>query len=286
MELQQKRLLLTAIIFLVIVVALIVPFSQFSSGAQNATFTVYLILGNNNPNITWVQSGVIATPIPGGYTTIYIAFNATDPDGYLNLNNATASIYLNLTGEQSRYNSSCSAVAGSGNTTLFNCSINIWYFDSAGSWTVNASIYDLSSGFANNTGLTTSVNSLTAVSINASSMSFSANLGQNNVPASTNPLIIDNIGNTNISVINLTAYELNKTTEVIAASQFKANFTSNSTLHTLSNNTKVLLVNASVPRDMPSFARNESLYLYVNVPAAGLTAGTFQSRANWVIDVS
>ena len=283
----QKRLIFTSIIFLGFVGVILLSFSEFSFGATNATFSVYLTLGNNNPTITWVQSGISETPNTGTNKTIWISFNASDTDGFQNINNDSAKIYLNLTGEQSRYNTSCIIVrTNSVNTTQFNCSITIWYYDRSTNWTINASIYDLSSSFANNTGTTITIATLTAVAINRSEIGFpTVNLGQANAPADY-PLVIDNLGNTNISTVNLTAYDLNKTSEIINAGLFKANFTHNVTLHTLVNATKVWLQNASVPRDLPSFAENMSLSIYVDVPAAGLTAGTFRSMYNWTIDVS
>jgi hypothetical protein len=285
MQLQKKRLL-TLAIFISLLALFFIPFSQVTSGA-NATFSVYLILGNNNPTITWVQSSITETPNIGTNKTIYISFNATDPDGFQNLNNNSAKIYLNLTGEQSRYNTSCTVVrTNSVNTTQFNCSITIWYYDRAAAWTINASIYDISNSFANNTGTTMSISPLTAVGIDRAEIGFpTVNLGQTNAPADY-PIVIDNLGNTNISTVNLTAYDLNKSSEIIDAGKFFANFTHNASLHTLVNATKVWLQNASVPRDLPSFAQNETLSIYVDVPAAGLTAGTFRSMYNWTIDVS
>jgi len=287
MELQKKRLLSTLVIFIILLAVFFIPFSQVTSGATNATFSVFLILGNNNPTITWIQSGISETPNIGTNKTIWISFNATDPDGFQNLNNNSAKIYLNLTGEQSRYNTSCIAVrTNSVNTTQFNCSITIWYYDRSANWTINASIYDISSSFANDTGTTMTIGELTAVALDRPEIGFpSVNLGQVNAPANF-PIEIDNLGNTNISTVNLTAYDLNKTSEIIDANRFKANFTHNATLHPLINKTNVWLQNASVPRDLPSFAQNESLSIYVDVPAAGLTAGTFRSMYNWTIDVS
>jgi len=285
MDISKKRLLITGIIFLAILIVVFSPIFPFSEGATSANFTVTLVIGNLIPNITWVEASVSANPNIGTYKQVFISFNATDPDGYQNLDNDTAKIVLTYLNEQTRISNFCRVNATSENTTQFNCSISLTYFDLDGGWTINASIFDFSSDFANNTDETFTYGTLIAVQLNKSSMAFSGNLGQKMLGSSDNPLVIDNVGNVNLTEINLTAYDLNKSTETVTADSFMTNVTSNATIRTLSNATAITIVGAAVPRDHPSFANNESMYLYVNISDSGLTAGTFSSLYNWMIDV-
>ena len=173
----------------------------------------------------------MATPVSAtesGNTSLIFSFVATDADGLSNIvnNSAVANISRGngATAETTRYNDTfvnptdggCNAVNNVGtNGKNFSCRVNIVFYDGAGSWNVSVRINDSAGAFAQNTTQTFSINELTAIVLNPSSISFpTVGLSDVNVSARAN-LTINNTGNDDISgressgeYINFTAITL------------------------------------------------------------------------------
>ncbi|KKK94890.1 hypothetical protein LCGC14_2678310, partial [marine sediment metagenome] len=141
-------------------------------------------------------------------------FTATDTDGGGNINLSSAAAYFQRGSETTRFNMSCSNGGVSGTSVNFTCTIGMWYFDQAGSWTIYVNVSD------NNqeTG-TNSSESFTYISLPAMVMSPTA-LGWTGVglasvdTAANNPITINNTGNAVNLNINVTSLDLqgNQTT--------------------------------------------------------------------------
>jgi len=261
---------------------------RYNSSTRDSWFNVTEdpLPPNNDPEITWINSSVSENPIEAGARTIYIQFNATDQDGVGNLNDNTASIYLNMAGEITRFNNSCTPRGNSGNTETYDCAIDMLYYDKDGQWTINASIRD-TLAYVENTTETFTYGSLTAMVLGKTSMNFTnAKVGQQDVASSQNPQIINNRGNQNITEVNITAFDLIKGVQKIEATYFTANATEgNGYGYQLQNNTMVTIVNSFIPRDINGNDQNGTIYLYVDLPATGITSGIFNSYTDWLIDV-
>jgi len=284
---STRNTVMTVFVFLILVVLISVPVFNYVKGAQQGNFTVTLWLTNSLPSVTWVNDTVSVIPIENGIRTAYIHFNATDTNGASDLNDSTATITLSFSGEPQRYNTSCTPAGNPGDTETYTCAIDLQYYDRDGAWTINASIYDNAGAYAENLTFTMTYDPLAAMILWKSSLNFTnAAIGEQNKASDQNPQIIDNRGNQNITQVNVTAFDLVKGGETIAATQFTMNATDGSGAgYTLQNNTMVDIQNAIVARDIGGSDSNASLYLYVDVPAAGLTQGQFDSSSNWLVDV-
>src|SRR3989344_2354927 len=169
----------------------------------------------------------MATPVSAtenGNTTLLFSFVVTDSDGLSDIRNNSAVANISKTGETTRTNDTfvvstdvgCNAVNNVGtNGKNFSCTINIVFYDGSGTWNVTTRINDSKEAFAQNTTQTFSINELTAIQINPSSITFpTVGLGDVNVSALAN-ITINNTGNDDISgreatgeTINITAITL------------------------------------------------------------------------------
>lgn len=263
------------------------PFVKEAIADTQGNFSITLWLTNSLPSITWVNDTVSVTPVENGIRTTYIHFNVTDTNGVDDINDSTATIVLTYSGEPERYNTSCTPAGNPGDTETYTCAIDLQYYDKDGAWTINASIRDNSGAYEENLSFTMTYDPLTAMILGKSSMNFTnAALSEQNKASDENPQVIDNRGNQNISQVNVTAYDLVKGAETLSATQFTMNATDGGGAgYQLQNNTMVDIQNAIVARDIGGSDSNASLYLYVDVPAAGLTQGQFDSSSNWLVDV-
>ncbi len=204
--------------------------------------------GTTAPNITVINSAptIINTSIAevesGGITLTEglgknVSFNFTvhDDNGIGSLDNLTAVLIVNKTGETDRgnnpnfgyANNSCINVNidyGSTNAT-YQCNFTLYYWDGAGTWNVNVSIRDSSGALAANLTPFT-VNTLTAMKINPPTLNWSSvSLSSIDQESTNDPLVINNTGNDiNLSIM-ITAYSLQgeiTTTENIPAANFSA----------------------------------------------------------------
>ena len=192
------------------------------NSTEKTNFTV-----NSAPQIVFVSTVPSQTITEAGTTQVNFSFLVYDENGAEDIVNATAQLRVNLTGETDRTNSSCHPLAvTSTNTVNYTCSINIWYFDNAGNWTVNVSIKDRQSNYTENSTRSFELYSTTAMQMYPTSITWpSLELGTTNRTSNNDPLIINNTGNKDISVgsITVTAYSpqgIFTTTEFIDARNF------------------------------------------------------------------
>ena len=261
----------------------------FTSGAPTTVnFTVNLSLGGNAvPVVTWVESGLSPNPTESTTTTVWILFNATDNNGHADIDYSTASIILTRAGETQRTSGSCDNYNNDSLTKLFNCSVNLEYYDGNGTWTINASVSDFSADYDDDTATTLAYGTLQAIRGSPLGITFgTVNLGQNY--SATAPLVLNNTGNQNFTQINLTAYDLTGVvtpSQYIAASDLYANISLDDFGDQLSNNTMVVLTNGTLIRDIGGSDFNRNLYFRVDVPAAGLSNQNYTSSSDWQIEV-
>ncbi|MEM3116746.1 MAG: hypothetical protein QXD63_02345, partial [Candidatus Pacearchaeota archaeon] len=122
-------------------------------------------------------------------------------------------------------NLSCVNLTTSGNEINFSCSIDMWYFDQAGSWTINVTIKDINNAQGENSSTTFTFNTLTAMVMSPTSLTWPT-VGLNDVDVSSNndPITINNTGNAESIRINVTGYDLRGET-TITKYIFANNFT-------------------------------------------------------------
>ncbi len=192
------------------------------TGPQNLGVSVQTnaipVIGNITPY------GSPISVIEAGNTTIFFSFVVTDADGLSNIVNNSAAANISRTGETTRYNDTkidpnlggCNAINNVGtNGKNFTCNISIIFYDGAGAWNISVMINDTNGAFAQNNTGTFTINELTALVINPTSISFpTVGLSDVNVSARAN-ITINNTGNDDISgreasgeYINFTAITL------------------------------------------------------------------------------
>lgn len=173
----------------------------------NRTEFTNFTASNAAPIINFVSNTSIITITEGGITTMTnITFNVTDANGIGDINNLSAKVRVSLAGEADRVNDSCTPYSSFGNTITFNCSVNIWYFDGAGTWTVNVSIEDDSNTYAENRSGTFELLSTTSMTMSPAALTWpTLDLGQINMTSNNDPIIINNTGNKDIASGGVTA---------------------------------------------------------------------------------
>ena len=244
---------ISLIFILSVILILSVPliYAQTVNTTQ-AGFGVWLTISNNNPSIKLINStGFAVDPIAGTNAAVLITFNVTDSNGEEDINGTnggSTAVVVNLTlgtrlDAQFRTHTSCVNTTLDGmNSVLFNCTVNMKYYDNRSSnWVINISVVDANGGTAVNATKnsessphTFTYNSLSSFSIRAKGESEGANLnftgitlGAQNQPAKA-PLLLNNTGNADFDLIRIMAANLvgiTTTTETIAASAFFVNAT-------------------------------------------------------------
>ena len=172
----------------------------------------------------------------GGSVGAFFSFVAFDVDGFGDLDNATAKIRVNITtagssaltgGFADRLNNTCSQVAQLNDTTIrYNCSVNMWYWDTPGNWTINASIKETNGIMAQTYNTNFELYQTTSMVMSPNALTFGTlDLGDTNKTSNSDPIIINNTGNKNISSggITVEGYDLQGltvNTEFIKAQNF------------------------------------------------------------------
>jgi len=178
--------------------------------AISDTAALNITVGNNAPTITAIDFISAQTPSESGTKTVTFNFNVTDADGVENIDDATAAAQFEKTGETDRVNNSCVWVADySPNTAEYSCSINMWYFDGSGDWTINVSGSDVNGAEARDTGDLFTYNQLTSMTMGPTALAWGAlGLANTNIGSNNDPIVVNNTGNDIDLTLNVTARDL------------------------------------------------------------------------------
>jgi hypothetical protein len=255
---------------------------------QSCGADINLTIGNTAPTIPYVEP-ISAVTLNGGTTkAVTVVFNATDSNGYADLNDSTAKAEL-IKGVVTRSSASCSVVIGSGDTTQYSCSVNLQFYDEAGvDWEIHASVDDLASETAENNTEVFTVNALDYVSQDVSVFGWlSATLGANDVEAS-NPIVLTNGGNQDYTAINIKGQKAVGSIylDEIGADKFSVDNETGQTSGQIYmvDNTNVD-VSSMLGLTTHGASVTESIFAYVDVPT-GIRADTYLSSTAWAIALS
>jgi len=258
-----------------------------ATGPVTQQFMVYLKMANQNPYITWVNQSAQMDPVDSNSVIVQLYFNVTDPDGYADLNPGTANMTLN----DSEFNvtaTSCSSVQNASNWGLYNCSFTMKYWYNATDWQINASISDDTVYTANSTESFT-YNELSAMQLPSTIVNFTGvSIGDVNESAPTNPFIINNTGNDDFNLVNMSGSDLkgqNVTTQTIGVANISINWTGNTGGLQPMNNTNQTLTGLTLPHGEPPTS-NRSINFYITIPSdSGLTVQNYNATRKWTITV-
>ena len=252
---------------------------------QNCGANINLTIGNNAPTIPYVEP-VSAITLNGGTTkSVTVSFNATDTNGYADLDVASAKVEL-INGATIRTLSSCSSVSDSGDTSEIECTGDLNFYDDAGSWTVNASIEDLASLYVENASTSATVNALDYVEQDVNYFAWAtATLGTNDLEAD-NQLTLTNGGNQDYTTMNIKGQDATYSTSTIDAEQFSVDNVGSATTGQIYmiGNTNVD-VSAKLGLTTHGASVTEVVYAYVDVPT-GILSGLYQSTSAWEISLT
>ena len=276
---------------LILLIALTVLLPMVFAADVSRSFFVLLNLGNNGPTIVDVTAPGATDPNENGTKAIYFLFNASDEDGYDNLDHATAQVLVTLSGGDTHTSSGCVPFVNSSNFTSYNCTVTFNYYDNASSsWLINASVQDINANSTFNDTEAFTLNSISSMHLLSYSLNFgSVSLGST-AAAQDNPFILNNTGNFDFTEVNVTGYDLSGITtpsEVIFAANFTASITDAEGTE-LVNGTTIQVPSASLAHGAPGAGAisNESLYFYVRVADSGLGSQNYNATDMWTITVS
>lgn len=288
-------LLIAVLLFLVIIGVSTTSIIPAILAGNVSFFNVTLVVGNDNTTIYWVNTTISVTPTEGGISIASVVFNATDTNGYYDIDLTTINLSINRSGViRSNDTGNCVELANNGiNDIMVQCTVELNYYDLPGAWGINITVTD-TSGEKNssNSSAALSYDLLYAMDITNTPMSFIGSTGQSDIAPATSDPIIRNRGNSNYSRINLTAYDLSRQggSEIISSGNFTINATADSTTgQYLINDTIVtMLDNAGNDRVLAIATdagdNDVTMYMKLDIPT-GTYSGTYNSSQSWVIAV-
>ena len=258
--------------------------SAAECSSQDCASAMSVSVGNTAPTVPYVSSDTIT--LNGGATkTVYVSFNASDDNGYLNLDHSTAQVDIYKTGEAVRTSSVCNAIENSTLVSVFNCTVEMQFYDVDGAWNINASISDDSASKVENKTFEVTVNTLDYVSSDTTNVAWTALAAGSDDNEADGTITITNGGNQNYAAMTIKGYDAN----LITAESFSIDgLTGQSSDQTyMINNTAVdVTPNADlIGLTTHGAAVSEEIFFYVDI-AFGIVDDTYTSNANWVISVA
>ncbi len=251
-------------------------FKEVTGWATLQTTDLNITVGNSAPTIIDIFIVSSVNPVESTNVNLEFSFTAHDQDGISQFNNASANASFTLDAAGSANgmqlnDTSCDAADLGNNATVQNytCTITLRYWDRASDWSVNVTVSDSASQAATYNE-TFTYNSLTAINMTPTSMAWNAvTLTSTDQSSTTNPIIVGNTGNYNITSVNTSAIDLGgetTTTQFITANNFTINIADAcSTGTALQNNTAgdVVISGAGLPSgvEVNEQAADELLYL-------------------------
>ncbi len=201
-------------------------FGNITGKATSDTTAMNITVGNNAPTISNVAFVSAQTPTESGTKTVTVVFNVTDADGVENINDTGSAAQFDRAGEPSRYNATCVWVAdyAGADTAEYSCTIDMWYYDYAGDWTINVSGTDINGAGARDTGDLFTYNLFTGMVMSPTAMGWPAlGVANTDIGSNSDPIVLNNTGNDNALSINVTGRDLQgetATSEYIYAGNF------------------------------------------------------------------
>jgi surface protein len=246
---------------------------NITDGGENAS---YVCSGNSAPIISRLNFTSSIDPAAGQNRTVQINFTATDADG--NLNYSSATMKINKTA--SIKSGTCTAITVDSTTANFTCNISMQHFDAAGLWYINVTIADNSTNFATNFTEYFTYNQLLYLQATPSIFSIGAYAPNDSYQSPSSNITLDNMGNVNLTKINITAFDLANGSNAIGAGNFTANST-NAVGVALANNSNRQIPGARIDVDQEGSESNSTIFLWFKIP--NVPALSYASLFEWVV---
>jgi len=282
----KKRKLIQLLVFLMVVI----PLVYATTGPVTQQFMVYLTMANRPPVIHWVNTTAAIDPVDSGNVVIVLLFNVTDPDGYADINASSADMSIN----DSNFivnATQCWSVENDSNWGYYNCSITMKYWYNASGYTINATILDENGSIAINASETFTYNELSAMSLPSTVVNFTGvNIGDENASAATNPFLLNNTGNDDFDLVNISASALRGMIDLgvnLNVENISINWSANTdTALAMINTSNQTLTNAVLKHGEPPLS-NMSINFYITLPSdSGLRPQDYNATKKWSITVT
>jgi len=260
--------------------------------------------GANAPEV-WNITGPIALytiteagPGSSGTMEMQINFTACDAEGVSDLSDNSIAVRVNVTNAEFRDNdtTSCKWIEDDedGDCAHYSCNVTIWYYDSAGDWTMNASITDASGTRSYNLSNTTELDETIAMKINVTGLTWDEVLiGQTDKLANNDPLGINNTGNKDITAgnVKVTAYDLIGINPIywIGASNFTVNTADACEGTPMDTSSQTAVAGATVDAgdlDSGTMVAKENLFFCLEQVPPLLISQAYSTTTDWIIEVT
>ena len=270
--------------------------NKITGKATSDTVSVNITIGNSAPTINFVESISAQSITEASTTAVGFSFIAADVDGVANLDDGTAQASFNRTGETTR-STTCTASDLNLTAVNYSCSIDMWYFDGAGTWTINVSVDDILGLNVEDTTNTFTLSQTTAMVLGPTALGWSS-LSPTSVDqlSNTDPVTLNNTGNKAISdgSLSITAIDLQgetTTTEFLLAANFTSHITDACDVGTqLVNSTSTAVSGATLPNgNFSDGTAQEDLYFCLEAVTAGISQQSYStaggSSGPWTVSV-
>lgn len=257
----------------------------FGGGASSASAYV-----NYPPVIYFVTQDLTPTPVENSSVSVNFNFSASDQNGCDDLNTSTAYGIVQL-GIIQRSNLSCTPSLSCNDAVSrnFSCSVDMWYFDNATNWMINASIADVSNNRTFNTSIYLTVQQLTATmgALNMSLNFTGIRLGEKNF-TSRNNITIYNMGNRALAVrVNASDLIGEDTSYIIYSANFSMAISNSCAGTILPNATDTILSGVTVNFGNNSAGQGmQSINTCLRDLPGFLLAQNYASEKPWSLTVS
>jgi len=247
-------------------------FWQWLTGKATQPTNVDIGVGNTAPTIPSVETISDVSPTSTTFKTVTFNFTAYDHDENTDLNDSTASATFTKDAV-TRSDVLCSPGAASGKTKDYSCSIDMWYFDVPGVWSVSVTVKDNSDATATNSTTTFNYSPVTAFEISPPTLTWGTlSPGAIDQKSNNDPTIMNNTGNYESSAITINATDLKGltlNTKIIYGSNFSSNTLDACGGTALSSSVFVNVTGAALARGNLSLGGGvgqEELFYCLNVP--------------------
>jgi len=314
MEKKEGKISFSLIVVSVLIIMLIIPlisaglldwFKKTITGkAMSQPTNVSITISGINPVTiaVWNYSlnGSATDPTEEGIANITFNITVNDIDGVNDINDSSVIARVFKSGGTTRYNdSACSEISTESTATSQNytCTVQMWYWDTPGIWTINVSANDLGNKtYIYNDSQTFQYNQLQSIKISPPLVSWASV-----VPGATNQTpaqytTINNTGNYNVTAgnIKINSTNLYSGTNFIDVQNITADIDTGTSACDGTNMTNGIymgVTTASLTRGNLSqgggVAQEQIYYCLTSVPNT-LPSGTYDtaSAGSWTIKIS
>jgi hypothetical protein len=234
--------------------------------------------------------------------TVPFVVSVYDIDGIKTIaNSSSMNASAALSGEVTRTNLSCVRMHNINTTAAnYSCTLTMWYFDGAGDWTVNVSVFDTSNAIADTKNTTFTLASTPAMIMAPLSLTWSSiAMTSVNQSATNNPIILNNTGNKPITAGNVKVEAIDlqggtTATEYLRAANFRVGPTTSVALAecgatAMVNETATAIDTATLAKGNNTAGYgNSTLYFCLANVTGGITPQTYSTAVSgkWTISIA